>query len=328
MSEKSGSVRESSSSKSSSRLHRSSSARREKSNNASYIYKRSNRLSVQEALQNAESQIEKAIVESENPIRVHNVEEVIINDEEKGYWLNKEEVDNWQGPVPLEEYRLNEDPSPIVVKKKPSEKLKYKQEVHIKYLKPPTPKPAEILVIQEPDKQLPPAPPLVIRTAPSPVPSPEPIIIREAPPPSPCPAQRKVIYVPGKVLPPPARKVIYEKLPEYPQKPQKIIIERWLQAKQPKPKIIFCKQVDTQPRCQPMPCPPPLPTCLPSCPPQCPPCQPCDYQTSYTSYQNCLPVTSYTTTSFDPQVNFGSPGHRAHYNNDSGRREYVYDIYL
>lgn len=304
-------TRRSSSSRHQEKLPRSSSLRRERSERSSSgLYTRqSNRFSVQEVVQNAESKIERAIVEAENPIEVNDAEEVIINDDERGYWLNKEETENWHGPIPIDEYRLNEDPSPIVVKKKPSEKVKYKQEVHIKYLKPPTPKPAEILVIQEPDKQLPPAPPLVVRTARSPVPSPEPIIIREAPPPSPCPTQRKVIVVPGKVLPPPARKVIYEKLPEYPQKPQKIIIERWLKAKQPKPKIIFCKQVE-QPRCQPVNIPQ------------------CDYQTSYTAYQNCIPSTTYTTGSFDPQTVYGSTSHRAHYNNNSSRREYVYDVYL
>lgn len=303
-------TRRSSSSRHNDKNYRSSSLRRQitERSNSSHSLRKSNRYSVQE-IQNAESTIERAIVEARNPIEINDAEEVIINEDEKGYWLNKEETENWQGPIPIDEYRLNEDPNPIVVKKKPSEKLKYKQEVHIKYLKPPTPKPAEILVIQEPDKQLPPAPPLVVRTAPSPLPSPEPIIIREAPPPSPCPTQRKVIVIPGKVLPPPARKVIYEKLPEYPQKPQKIIIERWLKAKQPKPKIILCKQVEK-------PCYQPINT------PQC------DYQTSYTCYPNCLPSTTYTTGSFDPQIVYGSTSHRARFNNNSSRKEYVYDIYL
>jgi hypothetical protein len=52
---------------------------------------------------------------------------------------------------------LNVDPNPIVVRKKPIERVQYKQNVSLKLLKPPPPPPAgDIIVQQEPDVQAPP----------------------------------------------------------------------------------------------------------------------------------------------------------------------------
>lgn len=122
-----------------------------------------------------ESQVERAILESENPLPLteNDHDQITLSDREQGIWLNKDENLNWNGPLPLDQYRLNVDPNPTVITKKPTEKLRYRQEVHVKYLKPPTPKPSELIIVQEPNRQLPPAPPLIIRQAAPRQPTPE-----------------------------------------------------------------------------------------------------------------------------------------------------------
>ena len=124
---------------------------------------------------------------------------------------------------------LNVDPEPIVVNKKPTNAIKYTQNIAIKFLKPPELENAgDILIVQEKDVQTPPLPPQVVRQKP-PIPAkPAPVIIREAPPLPPTKLEPEYHVVPGKVLPPPPRKVIVEKLPEMPQPPPDIIVERWL----------------------------------------------------------------------------------------------------
>lgn len=187
------------------------------------------------------SQIENAIIQSENPIEINDAEEIeALN--LRGTWINKEENLNWNGPIPLEKYELHQDPNPELLIKKPTDILKYKQEVKIKYLHPPAvEKPGDIIIKQLPDKQLPAAPPLIIRQD-QPKPStPPPIVIREEPPPPPPKIPSKVINLKGKTIPPPARKVVVERLPQIPSKPQEIFIERWLPYKPQKRKIIYKK---------------------------------------------------------------------------------------
>lgn len=120
-----------------------------------------------------ESKVERAILEAENPLPFSDQEEITLSNNERALWVNREENASWRGPIPLDQYRLNVDPNPTVVVKKPKEKIKYKQEVHVKYLKPPTPKPSELVIVQEPSRQLPPAPPLIIRQAAPRIPTPE-----------------------------------------------------------------------------------------------------------------------------------------------------------
>lgn len=110
-----------------------------------------------------ESRVERAILEADNPLPFSDQEEITLSGTERAFLLNREENVAWNGPVPLDHYRLNVDHNPTVIVKKPKEKLKYRQEVHVKYLKPPTPKPSELVIVQEPNRQLPPAPPLIIR---------------------------------------------------------------------------------------------------------------------------------------------------------------------
>lgn len=142
--------------------------------------------------------------------------------------------------IPLNQYRLNEDPNPEIVRKKPIERVAYTQNVAVRYLKPPAPAPAGDIIIQQlPDRQVAPAPPLHLRHQQPSNPTPAPLIIREAPPPPPAPIPGQYHQIPGKIIPPPARKVITEYLPPCPAKPQQIIIDRWLPYEAPQQRVIY-----------------------------------------------------------------------------------------
>ena len=163
----------------------------------------------------------------------------------RGILLNKAEIVNWQGEQPLDQYSLNNDASPQVISKKPTNKMHYKQQVAIRYLNPPTPpRHGDIIIRQEPDNQLPAAPPLVIRQVPAPAPTPAPIVIREAPPRPPTVLGTKIVTIAGRNLPPPARKIVLEKLPDQPEKPRSIFIEKWLPYKQQTRRVVFEKVND------------------------------------------------------------------------------------
>ncbi|CAF0726527.1 unnamed protein product [Didymodactylos carnosus] len=86
--------------------------------------------------------------------------------------------------LPLNQYKINYDPNPIVIKKQiPIEQPTYKQQIIVRYLRPPTPPPPGPLVIKEVRPPQPaPAPPLIIRTRAPRGKTPPPIIIREQPP--------------------------------------------------------------------------------------------------------------------------------------------------
>ena len=136
--------------------------------------------------------------------------------------------------------RLNQDPSPILIRKKPIRPIYYTQNVAVKFLRPPSPPPpGDILIRQERDIQAPPAPPLRIQQKPSSPIKPPPLIIREQPPPKPAPIAAEHHVIPGRVLPPPPRKVIVEKMPKLPQPPRDIIIERWLSYPERKRNVVF-----------------------------------------------------------------------------------------
>jgi hypothetical protein len=131
--------------------------------------------------------------------------------------------------IPLEQYPLNVDPNPTVVRKKQEGRISLVQNVSLKYLKPPQPEqPGDITITQEPDVQAPAAEPKRI-TIPAPQPiNPGPIIVRERPPQPPNPIGPKHITIPGRVLPPPPRQVITERLAPQPAGAGDILIERWL----------------------------------------------------------------------------------------------------
>lgn len=142
--------------------------------------------------------------------------------------------------LPLNQYQLNIDPNPEIIRKKPIERVQYNQNVAVRYLRPPAPAPAGDIVIQQlPDRQVAPAPAHYVRQQQPSQPTPLPLIIREAPPPPPPQIPGQYHQIPGKIIPPPARKVITEYLPPCPAKPQQIIVDRWLPYEAPQQRVIY-----------------------------------------------------------------------------------------
>lgn len=193
------------------------------------------------------SKIEQDILRANSPINLkENPEEITVNGH-KGILMNKTEISEWKGQVPLSEYQINDDHEPEIIRKRTEQEIYYKQDMAIRYLRPPTPPPPGDIYIRQENVQLPPAPPLIIRQQPPRPETPPPLVIREAPPKPPQNTDRKIIYIQGKKIPPPPRKVIIERLPPMPAKPQSIIIERWLPYKPLKRKVIFQRATEHDP---------------------------------------------------------------------------------
>jgi hypothetical protein len=145
-------------------------------------------------------------------------------------------------------YKINFDPNPQIIRKHANDAVTYKQEVAVRYLRPPTPPPPGPLIIKEVrNPALPPAPPIVIRQRPPRPATPPPLIIRERPPQPPPQLAPKLITKPLPPPPPPPRRVIIERMPPLPPKPQSIIVERWLPYKQQKRRVIYQKAPPVQP---------------------------------------------------------------------------------
>jgi hypothetical protein len=185
------------------------------------------------------SDIETLILRANEPTVFNESDEIEVLGQ-RGIWLNKQEVINWRGLLPISEYKINEDANPEVITKRSLQKLEYIQELAVRYLRPPTPPaPGEIVITQERNILTQPAPPLIIRQQPARPKTPEPLVIREAPPLPPTKIGRKLITISGKRLPPPPRKVVIERFAELPAKPQSVLIERWLPYSEVKRRVIF-----------------------------------------------------------------------------------------
>lgn len=144
-------------------------------------------------------------------------------------------------------YKINFDPNPQIIKKHANDAVTYKQEVAVRYLRPPTPPPPGPLIIKEVrNPALPAAPPIVIRQRPPRPATPPPLIIRERPPQPPVQLAPKVVTKPLPPPPPPPRRVIIERMPPLPPKPQSIIVERWLPYKQQKRRVVYQKAPPVQ----------------------------------------------------------------------------------
>ena len=192
--------------------------------------------------------IEQSILHARNPLDFNNENESLTVQGNTGIWLNKSEILNWKGEVPITEYQINEDATPEIIRKQTEQRIVYEQEVAIRYLKPPTPPPpGEIFIKQEKNSPTAPAPPLVLRQVPPRPDTPPPLVIREAPPKPPIPVGQKVITISGKRIPPPPRKVVIERLAPIPSKPQSALIERWLPFTQQKRRVIFQKNLEPDP---------------------------------------------------------------------------------
>jgi len=145
-------------------------------------------------------------------------------------------------------YKINFDPSPQIIRKHANDAVTYKQEVAVRYLRPPTPPPPGPLIIKEVrNPALPAAPPIVIRQRPPRPATPPPLIIRERPPQPPTQLAPKLVTKPLPAPPPPPRRVIIERMPPLPPKPQSIIVERWLPYKQQKRRVIYQKAPPVKP---------------------------------------------------------------------------------
>lgn len=95
------------------------------------------------------SKVETAILNSNEPIEINESHEICANGY-KGIWANKDEIANWVGPIPLSEYPINQDPNPILIKKRSNKNIELQKKVLIRYLEPPRPRtPGEIIVKQE-----------------------------------------------------------------------------------------------------------------------------------------------------------------------------------
>lgn len=77
------------------------------------------------------------------------------------------------------DYEINQDPEPQIIKKKTDMKLKYIQNIAVRYLRPPTPPNPGAIIIQEMESQVPPAaPPIIIRQRPVRCATPQPLGIK------------------------------------------------------------------------------------------------------------------------------------------------------
>lgn len=191
------------------------------------------------AAQKFQSQIEQEVINAQTPIQTHETERINAAGY-SGIYLNKREADQYRGQIPIEQIKINEDPNPEVIKKRLN-KLKYKQEVSVKYLQPPAaPKPGD-LIIREKQQAAGAAPPVVLRQEGQGACTPPPLVYREQPPPKPCAIPEQVVEVEGDPLNPPARRVVVEKLSNLPQKPQNILIEKWLPYKNQKRRVRYEK---------------------------------------------------------------------------------------
>jgi hypothetical protein len=136
---------------------------------------------------NYKSQIEQQVLNAQKPLpQASNFDEsdLISVNGERGYLANKSVISQWRGALPLDQYPINQDPNPeIIVKKATPSVIDLKQEVVVRYLRPPTPPaPEPIIIREEPSVKADPAPPLVIRQVPNRPETPAPLVVREAPP--------------------------------------------------------------------------------------------------------------------------------------------------
>ncbi|CAF1252000.1 unnamed protein product [Rotaria sp. Silwood1] len=148
----------------------------------------------------------------------------------------------------VKNYPINVDSNPELIVRPNTQRLTYKQDIAVRYLRPNTPPPPGPIVIREIRAPPPPhAPPIILRQRPPPPRTPSPIIIREKPPSRPKSVPTTVIKKVIPPPPPPPRKLIIERLPNLPPKPRPVIIERWLPYHKQKRQVIHEKAKPLEP---------------------------------------------------------------------------------
>lgn len=70
----------------------------------------------------------------------------------EGILVNKDEIEKFHGPIPLDQYPINEDPNPLIIQKTCDKEHHVNQEVSIRYLEPPPlPRPGDLVIQHEVD---------------------------------------------------------------------------------------------------------------------------------------------------------------------------------
>ncbi len=107
----------------------------------------------EEEICNAEVPIDPPTTES-----VKKIDELGIS----GILMNSEEIKKWQSEGgDLKKHKIRDGPPKIISKTKP-QPIEYEQNIIVKYLKPPTPPPVNIILEEKPSR-VKPAPPLIVR---------------------------------------------------------------------------------------------------------------------------------------------------------------------
>lgn len=90
----------------------------------------------------------ESVLRSANvPVPTNETEEATVQGQ-RGILLNRSEILNWNGPVPISNYRINDDPRPEVITKLSCQPIEYHQDIQVRYLRPPTPAPAGDIIIR------------------------------------------------------------------------------------------------------------------------------------------------------------------------------------
>jgi hypothetical protein len=141
-----------------------------------------------------QSNVEQAVINSKAPIAFNNETEEVQAGRFRGKLLNRDELQQFRGPIPLEQYKINDDQNPEVIRKR-LDKLRYTQEVAVRYLNPPAPQKPGDLIIREKQSQIPPAPPVVLRQEGQGAATPEVNIFIDLPPPPQKPKFIKNVFI-------------------------------------------------------------------------------------------------------------------------------------
>ena len=101
-------------------------------------------------------ELERTGISSSTPIEAINethdsdLQNLNASELQKWIWTNEQEANNSLSPIPLNEYPINQDPNPIIIKKKPDQKVEMKKEFFVRYLQPPRPlTPGKLIIEQE-----------------------------------------------------------------------------------------------------------------------------------------------------------------------------------
>ncbi|CAF1078570.1 unnamed protein product, partial [Brachionus calyciflorus] len=73
---------------------------------------------------NYKSEIEHVILNSREPVLLNESEEIQVNGH-RGVWVNKSEVVNWRGEIPITQYPINEDPNPDLIIKQSDKHIEF-----------------------------------------------------------------------------------------------------------------------------------------------------------------------------------------------------------